>query len=79
MNGLSRQGDGSRSHANEESAQDNQDSEFRDELSLSDPAHPLFPTNLSSNSATYHSLWCCQNWQIGGRSRTSKHLMAHAL
>ena len=79
MNGLSRQGDGSHSHADGESAQDNQDNEFRDELNSSDPAHPLFPTNLNSNSATYHSLWGCQNWQIGGRSRMSKHLMAHAL
>ena len=54
MNGLSRLGDGSRSSANLGSALEYQDIEFRDEVGLSDPTHPLFPTYLWSNNATSH-------------------------
>ena len=52
MNGMSRQVDGPRSMADSESAQEYQDNEFSDELGMSDPAHPLFPASLFSNSAT---------------------------
>ena len=45
-----------------ESTQEYQDSEFSDELRLSDPAHPLFPTSLWSNSATIHITWGSQDW-----------------
>ena len=53
--------------ANAESAKEYQDDEFSDELGLSDPPHPLFPTSLDSNCTVTH-----RNWQAGGRSRMSE-------
>ena len=66
-NGMSRQEDGPRSMADVESAQEYQDDDFSDELGLSDPPHPLFPTSLDSNCTVTH-----RNWQAGGRSRMSE-------
>ena len=40
--------------ANSGSAQEYQDNDFSDELGVSDPTHPLFPTSQFSNSATNH-------------------------
>ena len=54
MNGMSRQVDGSRSTADPGSAQEYQDKEFNDEVSVSDPSHPLFPTCLLSKTAADH-------------------------
>ena len=53
--------------ANAESAQEYQDDDFSDELGLSDPPHPLFPTSLDSNYTVIH-----RNWQARGRSRISE-------
>ena len=52
-----------------ESAQENQDSDFRDELHVSDTPHPLFPTVPWSNSATSLQVGCSQDWRTRGRSR----------
>ena len=54
MNGMSRQEDGPRSVADTESTPEYQDDEFRDEVGLSDPLHPLFPTSPESNNAVTH-------------------------
>ena len=63
----------------EKPAQEYQDCEFSDELSLSDPIHPLFPASLCSNSATASIMWQGQNWQTGGRSRLVMHNTVHIL
>ena len=65
MNGLSSQVDGSRSLADAESAQEYKDNDFRDELEVSAPTHPLFPTSLNSNNTVNHKMWGSQNWQTG--------------
>ena len=43
--------DGSRSQANTRLAQEYQDNDFGDELSVSNSTHPLFPAYLWSSSA----------------------------
>ena len=73
MNGMSRQGRRISLEADSESAQEYQDSEFSDELGLSDPTHPLFPTCLCPATATGHIVWGSQNWQTRGRSRICEH------
>ena len=46
--------DGSRSRADLESTQEYHDSEFRNELGVSDPAHSLFPACLLVNDVAGH-------------------------
>ena len=62
-----------------ESAQDYQENDFRDELEVSAPTHPLIPTSLSSINTVNHKLWSSQNWQTGGRSRMRVHWKVEAL
>ena len=42
--------------ADKESAQEYQDKDFRDELEVSTPTHPLFPTCLGSNNNANHNV-----------------------
>ena len=51
MNGMSRQGDGSRSSADQSQHKSTKTMNFLDDLSSSGPSHPLFPVHLQPKIA----------------------------